>query len=425
MIIRQTSVVTLAVISFLVACSGSEERVAPASTSAMSVPVSSTAVSTIVVPSTTGLATTAPSTTAPSTTVPVTVTPTTVRSVQEPLPLPELFDAAIRLHTLDAGSRDVSVAVVYDGEVIHSYAASSQKSSRAVDEQTSFRIASISKILTAETVLVLVDQGLLQLDEPIVGRVADNIGLTLADSRARNITVKQLLAHTSGISNFLKIFFDTGAYDQMGMLSETLGQTLSTEPGSAYKYSNVNYVLLGKAIELVTGLSYHDAVHQLVLNPLGLDSFRLVGTYEFGPRDALHAVSGGRTYMEQLGAAGAWVATASDVAKMLDSINADSPTVHILSADLMKLMKVPATPTPVTPIWDYGLGLRLFVSGEWGHSGSIENVHSMVVHRPDGLVVAVLVNGSKPKETDDLIGAINDAVLAARTGVAATTTVAP
>jgi D-alanyl-D-alanine carboxypeptidase len=415
MISRRALVVTLAVISFLAACSSSEEGVAPASTSTVSLPVSSTAVSTTDVSSTTAI----------STTVPVTVTPTTVRPVQEPLPHPELFDAAIRLHTLDAGSRDVSVAVVYDGQVIHSYAASSRKSSRAVDEQTSFRIASISKILTAVTVLKLVEQGQLELDEPIVGRVADNIGLMLADSRARDISVKQLLAHTSGISNFLEIFFDIGAYDQMSMLSEILGQSLSTEPGSAYKYSNVNYVLLGKAIELVTGLSYHDAVEQLVLAPLGLQSFRLVGTYEFGPSDALHAVSGGRTYMEQLGAAGAWVATAIDVAKMVDSINADSPTLHILNADLMKLMKAPATPKPVTPIWDYGLGLRLFVSGEWGHSGSIENVHSMVVHRPDGLVVAVLVNGSKPKETDDLIGAINDAVLAARTGVVATTTVAP
>ncbi len=415
MISRRALVVTLAVISFLAACSSSEEGVAPASTSTVSLPVFSTAVSTTDVSSTTAI----------STTVPVTVTPTTVRPVQEPLPNPELFDAAIRLHTLDAGSRDVSVAVVYDGQVIHSYAASSRKSSRAVDEQTSFRIASISKILTAVTVLKLVEQGQLELDEPVVGRVADNIGLMLADSRARDISVKQLLAHTSGISNFLEIFFDIGAYDQMSMLSETLGQSLSTEPGSAYKYSNVNYVLLGKAIELVTGLSYHDAVEQLVLAPLGLQSFRLVGTYEFGPSDALHAVSGGRTYMEQLGAAGAWVATAIDVAKMVDSINADSPTLHILNADLMKLMKAPATPKPVTPIWDYGLGLRLFVSGEWGHSGSIENVHSMAVHRPDGLVVAVLVNGSKPKETDDLIGAINDAVLAARTGVVATTTVAP
>jgi hypothetical protein len=91
----------------------------------------------------------------------------------------------------------------------------------------------------------------------------------------------------------------------------------------------------------------------------------------------------------------------------------------------MKLMITPATPQGVTTLWDYGLGLRLFVSGEWGHSGSIENVHSMVIHRPDGLTVCVLVNGTKPKETDDLIDAINAAVLAARTGMPATTTIAP
>lgn len=363
--------------------------------------------------------------TVPSAPMVVSTSTTTSAPAQEPLPNTELFDAAIKLHTLDAGSRDVSAAVVFAGQVVHTFAASTSKSTRPVNVDTNFRIASISKILTAKTVLVLVDQGSLQLDEPIVGRVADNIGLTLADSRARNITVKQLLAHTSGISNYLKIFFDTGAYDQMGMLSETLGQSLSTEPGSAYKYSNVNYALLGKAVEMVTGLSYDNAVKQLVLNPLGLNSFRLVGTYEFGPNDALHAVSGGRTYMEQLGPAGAWVATATDVAKMLDSINEDSPTLHILSADLMKLMKMPATPKPVTTLWDYGLGLRLFVSGEWGHSGSIENVHAMAVHRPDGLSVSVLVNGSKPKETDDLIAAISSAVLAARTGIPATTTIAP
>lgn len=363
--------------------------------------------------------------TVPSAPMVVSTSTTTSTPAQEPLPNTELFDAAIKLHTLDAGSRDVSAAVVFAGQVVHTFAASTSKSTRPVNVDTNFRIASISKILTAKTVLVLVDQGSLQLDEPIVGRVADNIGLTLADSRARNITVKQLLAHTSGISNYLKIFFDSGAYDQMGMLSETLGQSLSTEPGSAYKYSNVNYALLGKAVEMVTGLSYDNAVKQLVLNPLGLNSFRLVGTYEFGPNDALHAVSGGRTYMEQLGPAGAWVATATDVAKMLDSINEDSPTLHILSADLMKLMKMPATPKPVTTLWDYGLGLRLFVSGEWGHSGSIENVHAMAVHRPDGLSVSVLVNGSKPKETDDLIAAISSAVLAARTGIPATTTIAP
>jgi len=361
----------------------------------------------------------------PSTSTVVSTTSTTSAPAQEPLPNTELFDAAIKLHTLDAGSRDVSAAVVFQGQVLHTFAASTVKSSRPVNVETNFRIASVSKILTAETVLKLVEQDLLQLDEPIVGLIADSFGLTVADERARNITIRQLLSHTSGISNFLKIFFDAGSYDQMGMLRGALSVQLDSEPGSTFKYGNVNYVLLGKAIELVTGLSYQDATKELVLTPLGLDSFRLVGTYDFGPNDAMHAVSGNRTYMEQLGPAGAWVATAADVAKLLDSLDPQSPSVHVISSESMELIKLPATPQGATPLWDYGLGLRLFVSGEWGHSGSIENVHAMVVHRPDGLVVSVLVNGTKPKETDDLIGAINDAVLAARTGVAATTTIAP
>lgn len=398
---------SLLVLVMVTACAGADN----------SAPESST-------PSTTSSTPPATVTSFATTTVNNTVA-TTTTAVQEPLPNTDLFDAAIKLHTVDAKSRDVSVAVIFEGQVIHTFAASSSKSSRPVNVNSNFRIASISKVVTAETVLKLIDQDLLQLDEPIVGRVADSIGLILADDRARKITVRQLLSHTSGISNFLKIFFDAGSYDQMGMLIEVLGQPLATEPGSAYKYSNVNFILLGRAIELVTGLSYQDAAKQLVLSPLGLQSFRMVDTYEFGPSDALHAVSGGRTYMEQLGAAGAWVATASDVAKLLDSLNPDSPTQHLVSRELLDLMKLPATPVPADPLWDYGLGLRLFASGEWGHSGSVENVHAMVVHRPDGLVVCVLVNGAKPKDTDELIGAINDAILASRTGVAATTTVAP
>ena len=406
-------------VSFLIigACSGASEISNSSSTVVVAITTETL--------TTAGITTSTLPTTVPSTSTVVSTSNTTSTPAQEPLPNTELFDAAIKLHTLDAGSRDVSAAVVFQGQVIHTFAASAAKSSRPVNADTNFRIASVSKILTAETVLKLVEQGLLQLDEPIVGLIADSFGLTVADERARNITIRQLLSHTSGISNFLKIFFDPGFYDQMGMLREALIVQLDSEPGSTFKYGNVNYVMLGKAIELVTGLSYQDATKKLVLTPLGLDSFRLVGTYEFGPNDALHAVSGNRTYMEQLGPAGAWVATAADVAKLLDSLDPQSPSVHVISSESMDLIKLPATPKGVTPLWDYGLGLRLFVSGEWGHSGSIENVHAMVVHRPDGLVVSVLVNGTKPKETDDLIGAINDAVLAARTGVAATTTIAP
>ena len=402
------------VLSFSIACSSSDQTDNTSSDDLTSLSTSTTMVPSASLPTTSPVASTS-----------TTFVPTTTTVVQLPLPNTDLFDAAIKLHTIDAGSRDVSAAVIFQGQLIHTFAASSAKSSRPVNVDTNFRIASISKILTAETVMKLVEQDLLQLDEPIVGRIADTFGLTVADERARNITIRQLLSHTSGISNFLNIFFDAGSYDQMGMLKEALSVPLASEPGSTFKYGNVSYVLLGKAIELVTGLSYQDATKKLVLTPLGLDSFRLVGTYEFGPNDALHAVSGSRTYMEQLGPAGAWVATATDVAKLLDSLDPQSPSAHVISAESMALMKLPATPVPVGPIWDYGFGLRLFVSGEWGHSGSIENVHAMAIHRPDGLSVSVLVNGTKPKETDDLIEAINEAVLAARTGIAATITIAP
>jgi len=402
------------VLSFSSACSSSDQTDNTSSDDLTSLSTSTTMVPSASLPTTSPVASTS-----------TTFVPTTTTVVQLPLPNTDLFDAAIKLHTIDAGSRDVSAAVIFQGQLIHTFAASSAKSSRPVNVDTNFRIASISKILTAETVMKLVEQDLLQLDEPIVGRIADTFGLTVADERARNITIRQLLSHTSGISNFLKIFFDAGSYDQMGMLKEALSVQLASEPGSTFKYGNVSYVLLGKAIELVTGLSYQDATKKLVLTPLGLDSFRLVDTYEFGPNDALHAVSGSRTYMEQLGPAGAWVATATDVAKLLDSLDPQSPNIPVISSESMALMKLPATPVPVGPIWDYGFGLRLFVSGEWGHSGSIENVHAMAIHRPDGLSVSVLVNGTKPKETDDLIEAINEAVLAARTGTAATTTIAP
>jgi CubicO group peptidase (beta-lactamase class C family) len=100
-------------------------------------------------------------TTSPVASTSTTFVPTTTTVVQLPLPNTDLFDAAIKLHTIDAGSRDVSAAVIFQGQLIHTFAASSAKSSRPVNVDTNFRIASISKILTAETVMKLVDQDLL------------------------------------------------------------------------------------------------------------------------------------------------------------------------------------------------------------------------------------------------------------------------
>jgi D-alanyl-D-alanine carboxypeptidase len=74
--------------------------------------------------------------------------------------------------------------------------------------------------------------------------------------------------------------------------------------------------------------------------------------------------------------------------------------------------------------WSYGLGLLLFGDGSWGHTGTIESTHAVVVNRPDGLTVAVLVSGKFPTNTDDLLGVI-DLAVAAGSSVGPATTVGP
>ena len=68
-------------------------------------------------------------------------------------------------------------------------------------------------------------------------------------------------------------------------------------------------------------------------------------------------------------------------------------------------------PPPVSG-WSYGLGLMLFADGSWGHTGTIESTHSIVINRPDGLTVALLVSGKYPTVSDDLQAVIDQAVVA-------------
>ena len=120
--------------------------------------------------------------------------------------------------------------------------------------------------------------------------------------------------------------------------------------------------------------------------------------------------------MEALGPAGGWVATPLDVAKLADALRAESPGPHLLdemTVDKMRVrVSVPVEIPPPANGWSYGLGLMLFGDGSWGHTGTIESTHAVVVNRPDGLTVAVLVSGKEPYNTDDLLPVIDLAVAA-------------
>lgn len=132
--------------------------------------------------------------------------------------------------------------------------------------ETRFQIASVSKTLTATAIMLLVERGKLNLQSPISTYLPN---LPSAWSR---VTVEHLLAHTSGIPDYLS--FDEFT-DPMNLTSDEVIRVAGTypldfEPGSEYEYSNSGYVLLGKIIESVSAQTYSDFLRQNIFEPLDM-----------------------------------------------------------------------------------------------------------------------------------------------------------
>jgi D-alanyl-D-alanine carboxypeptidase len=172
----------------------------------------------------------------------------------------------------------------------------------------------------------------------------------------------------------------------------------------------MNYCLLGLVIEAVTGDSYEDVVQKRLLEPLDIDGMRVSGTHEVKKGDAHHLSGESRNYLEVLATAGAWVGTAEDLVRILDSLDSARSGWHPVEATTFaEMLAKPTVPFPYDNRW-YGLGLRVWVDGSWGHTGTVENARSMVLHRPDGITWAVLVNGDAPSNTDRLREYVDEAL---------------
>jgi D-alanyl-D-alanine carboxypeptidase len=321
------------------------------------------------------------------------------------------FDAALNSAVLGGGSDAVSVAVAIDGEIVHESAMGARvpDTLEAVDTADKFRIASISKPITAITVLQLVEEGVVGLDDPVGSIVADAVGVGAPSAGVAGLTVRQLLTHTTGFPQYENLFFR----NQVGSCEEAaaVGVTRSLQ-GGGYRYSNMNYCVLGVLIEQLTGQDYEQVVYERLLTPLGISGMRLAPTYDPGPGEVVHRSVPGRNYMEVLGAAGAWVASPSDLVTIFDSLDLDTPGWKPLEAATVAEMKT-AINDPLAPDRGYGMGVILYGGGAAGHTGTIESTHSMVLDRADNVTWAVTVSGENPSETIRLAGMVDRALTAA------------
>ncbi|HEX7185988.1 MAG TPA: serine hydrolase [Thermoanaerobaculia bacterium] len=177
----------------------------------------------------------------------------------------------------------LSVAVVRNGEIIQAkgYGLSNVELNVAATPETIYQSGSIGKQFTATLVMMLVEEGKLSLD--------DHIGKHIPDAPAlwKDITVRHLLTHTSGLSNHLyrKINLRQD-YTEDELVKELAALPLDFQPGEKWNYSNPGYVMLGILIHKVTGKFYGDLLREKIFEPLGMTTTRIIDEADIIPNRA-------------------------------------------------------------------------------------------------------------------------------------------
>lgn len=187
----------------------------------------------------------------------------------------------------------VSVAVIRDGELIWEHAAGQANpfEDRTATPDTVYHVWSVTKVATALATLKLVEDGLLELDVPVTEILP---WFDVEVKEGREMTVRDLLGHTSGLRDTVPAVFgwlryDEGLPNQTDYLKEKMPnyRSLRFEPGEDRRYSNLGYMVLGAIIEEVTGEDYSEVIRERVLEPASMASTDFTFRSDLVPQEAL------------------------------------------------------------------------------------------------------------------------------------------
>jgi CubicO group peptidase (beta-lactamase class C family) len=329
---------------------------------------------------------------------------------------------AAKAEALPAGklSPGVQVAVMRKGAMIYSkgFGLANLETGTPVSPTSVFRIGSVTKQFTAAALLQLQEAGRLSVDDKLAKFLPEV-------PRANDITLRQMLTHTSGIGNYtdtgkVEIFLQRSRtdYDQAALLKAMLGTDpmFIGEPGAQWEYSNTAFVLLGIVIEKVTGKPYAETFKPNLFARAGLtrtavdDDAEVVpgraSGYSPNPTSASGFENASYISMTYPGAAGSLRSTAEDLCHWHEALLGG----RILSPASLKEMTTPAKlangqqPTaPTAPGKDaprravnYGMGLGLDTDAhglQISHGGGIQGFGSWIGSYPDaGVHISFIVN---------------------------------
>lgn len=156
----------------------------------------------------------------------------------------------------------------------HGFGFADVEEGRAPDDRTLFRVASISKTVTATAVLQLRDAGLLALDEPLARFIPEFASVRARAGRVEDATIRRLLSHQSGlITEGPFSYWDSMEFPPIAAILGELPETeIVIEPGLASKYSNLAYALLGELVARLSGRPFEAYVREEIFRPLGMEA---------------------------------------------------------------------------------------------------------------------------------------------------------
>jgi CubicO group peptidase (beta-lactamase class C family) len=191
-------------------------------------------------------------------------------------------DEYIRAEMVAQQIPGVSLAVIRNGEIViaRGYGLANVEHQVPVKPETIFQSGSMGKQFTATAVMMLAEEGKLSLDDKITKYFPDG------PAAWHNITVRHLLTHTSGMTDYPENFDLRRDYTEDDLVQRIKAIPLAFQPGEKWSYSNLAYVMLGVLIHKVSGKFYGDFLQERVFQPLGMSTARVISESDIVPNRA-------------------------------------------------------------------------------------------------------------------------------------------
>jgi CubicO group peptidase (beta-lactamase class C family) len=302
-----------------------------------------------------------------------------------------------------------SVAISRNGQFVfdQAFGIEDKKELQQSGISTMYRIADLSKAITAVAIFVLVEKGALNLSQKVFGAgnlFGDKYGGPPYPQYVTDVTVDNLLTNTSGgwangPTDASNPMYQHNGWDQTKLIAETLKNSpLMSPPGQTWAYSDFGYCVLGRVIEQVSGQPYADFVQANVLAPCGITGMYIGGNSEHqrGPNEAIYIGQySEKPYslnVTRLDSTCGWVASPSQLVQFLNHIGGNGEIPSILKPETIRAM---TTPTPAytadTP-GKWARGWMVTADGTWSLSGSMAGSTSTMTRTANGLCWAALAS---------------------------------